>query len=308
MDIKEFTTKRLFDERLLLKEDKIFPKISIITPSYNQAQFLERTIFSVLNQNYPNMEFIIIDGCSTDKSVEIIRRYERYLTFWVSEPDNGQADAINKGLRVAKGDVLVWQNSDDIFLPDTFYKIAKILKSKKDADLIFGNIYLIDSFDRIVNEFRFVPFSLNDLLYLDWNIGSQAAFWSRGIMDRIGMLREDISTCFDYDWFIRLGKSSRSTHFTRDFLGGYRVHEAAKLSTVSYKERWPILVDIYRKNGIQVKDELPFHKQFKSSRFLMAFRRLFYYSIQNDFDYMIRVLVKIIKRNSIYENNVKTFS
>lgn len=305
MDIREFTTKRLFDEKLLLKKDKTFPKISIITPSYNQAQFLERTILSVLNQNYPNMEFIIIDGGSTDKSVEIIKRYERFLTFWISEPDKGQADAINKGLRMAKGDVFAWQNSDDIYLLDTFYKIAKILKHKKDAELIFGNIYLIDSFDQIVNEFRFVPFSVNDLLYLDWNIGSQAAFWSRGIMDRIGMLRADISTCFDYDWFIRLGKSSKYTHFTRDFLGGYRVHEAAKLSTVSNKERWPILVDIYRKNDIQVKESVPFHEQFKVYRLLMGLRRLYYYSIQNDFDYLLRSLVKIIKRSSIYENNAK---
>lgn len=308
VNIMEFVTQRLFDEDMILKKDKTFPRISIITPSYNQVQFLEGTILSILNQNYPNLEFIIIDGGSTDSSIDIIRKYEKYITYWVSEPDKGQSDAINKGFRMMSGDIVAWQNSDDIYLPDTFCKVGKRFNKNKMTDLVFGNIYLIDSYNRILNEMRYVPFSLNDLLYLDWNIGNQAAFWSRRVMDGVGLLREDISTCFDYDWFIRLGKSSMCTHFMRDFLGGYRVHEAAKLSTVSNKERWPILVDIYRKNGVQVKEAIPFHDQFKSYRFLMGLRRLFYYSIQKDFDYMIRSLAKIIKRNSIYEYNAKSFS
>lgn len=304
MDIREFTTRKLYKENLLLKRDKTFPKISIITPSYNQSQFLERTILSVLNQNYPNLEYIIIDGGSKDESLDIIRKYEKYLAYWVSEPDKGQANAINKGLKMASGDIMAWQNSDDIYLPGALHKVAEVLRKNKGVDLLFGNIYLIDSNDMILNEMRFVPFSLNDLLYLDWNIGSQAAFWSRAIMERVGLLREDISTCFDYDWFIRLGVHTGKISFARDFLGGYRVHTEAKLSTISYEKRWPILVDIYRKNNIGVKEDVPFNEQFKLYRILMLLRRFLYYTIQGDFAYVIGTMSKVIKRRGIYKRYV----
>src|SRR4030067_2568795 len=142
MDNKKFITQKHFDDNLLLKKDKTYPKISIVIPSYNQAQFLEKTILSILNQNYPNLEVIIIDGGSKDESIGIIKRYERYLAFWVSEQDNGQAHAINKGFKIASGDIVAWQNSDDIYLPDTFHKVIKVLEKYKDAELIFGNIYL----------------------------------------------------------------------------------------------------------------------------------------------------------------------
>jgi len=104
--IKKFVSKPLFDEKVILNKDPNYPKISIVTPSYNQAEFLERTILSVLNQNYPNLEYIIIDGGSTDGSVEIIKKYEKYLSYWVSEKDNGQADAISKGFQKSSGEIL----------------------------------------------------------------------------------------------------------------------------------------------------------------------------------------------------------
>lgn len=276
------------------------PKISIITPSYNQAQFLERTIISVLNQNYPNMELIVIDGGSTDNSMEIIKKYEKYLTYWISEPDKGQSDAINKGLRIAKGDILAWQNSDDIYLPGAFNKVGEIYKKNTRTDLVFGNIYLIDSNDKINNEMRYVPFSLNDLLYFDWNIGSQAAFWSRRLMDKVGLLRDDISTCFDFDWFIRLGRNAKEIRFIKDFLGAYRIHEDAKLSTVSQEKRWPVLVDIYKNSGVNIRENVPFNEQFRLQRFMMLLRRLFYYTVQCDFDYIFRTAGKVMKRRNIY--------
>ena len=126
-EIKKFISKPLFDEKIILSKDSDYPRISIVSPSLNQAQFLEKTILSVLNQNYPNLEYIIIDGGSKDKSIKIIQKYEQYLTYWVSEKDKGQADAINKGFQRSTGQILAWLNTDDLYLPDTLFKVKNSL-------------------------------------------------------------------------------------------------------------------------------------------------------------------------------------
>jgi len=116
-----------------------FPKISIVTASYNQGQFIEETILSVLNQNYPNLEYILIDGGSTDNSVEIIRKYQQHFTYWVSEKDKGQANAINKGLQLCTGDIFNWLNSDDYLEPGSLHKIAAAFANEQ-VQMVAGKV------------------------------------------------------------------------------------------------------------------------------------------------------------------------
>ena len=149
-EIKELVSKPLFDEKIILNKDPNYPKISIVTPSYNQAQFLERTILSVLNQNYPNLEYIIIDGSSTDESIDIIKRYEKYLNYWVSEKDRGQSHALNKGFYKARGDICGWLNADDLFLPDVFVKVIFAFKLSPNKKIVFGDYLNIDKNDNIL--------------------------------------------------------------------------------------------------------------------------------------------------------------
>ena len=138
---------------------KTYPKITVITPSFNQAEFLERTIKSVLDQNYPNLEYIIMDGGSTDGSVEIIQKYEKYLKFWASEKDNGQSHAINKGLKIATGEWVSWQNSDDIYYPGAFKSAAVAAQTHPEVGLIIGDVNLIDEKDRLIRDMHYVWFS-----------------------------------------------------------------------------------------------------------------------------------------------------
>ena len=207
-----------------------WPRISIITPSFNQAAFLERTILSVLEQDYPNLEYIVIDGGSSDGSVDIIRKYENRLAFWVSEPDQGQAHAINKGLRRATGDWVGWQNSDDVFYPGAFIRVAQAAKKSPRAELIIGDIQLIDEMDKVIRELKYVRPTYESLLAEGMVLTNQASFWRRTLHARIGWLTESLHYGFDYEWFLRvLRETNRAVHVPQ-CLGALRYHDATKTS------------------------------------------------------------------------------
>ena len=290
-EIKEFISGPFFDEEVILNKDPSWPKISIVTPSYNQAQFLERTILSVLNQNYPNLEYIIIDGCSNDGSVEIIKKYEKYLAYWVSEKDNGQADAINKGFKIASGDIIAWQNSDDIYLPNTFFMVIKEFKKNYDSDVVFGNIYLIDENDNILKDMRYVPFNLEHLIYYDWNLSSQAVFWKRELFNKVGYLKNYIVS-FDLDWFICVGKVTKNFRFIREFLGGYRIHSESKFSLVKGDVRHHIFVEIMNKNGIKIDKNKSWEHQYKLKKLKAFLRKFLWYIFQGDIDYIFKGVIR----------------
>ena len=207
----------------------MFPRITIITPSYNQGSFLERTICSVLDQNYPNLEYIIIDGGSTDKSLDIIRKYSDKLSYWVSEPDQGQTEAINKRLMRATGDWVAWQNSDDIYFPGVFNDLAKTTAAHPKADLIIGNMMLIDEFDQPLRDLRYVTPNYNSMLAEGMLVANQAAFWRRDLQDKFGLLDESFDFSFDYEWFLRLTKNTKGIHVPKTW-GALRVHGETKSS------------------------------------------------------------------------------
>jgi len=207
-----------------------FPRITVVTPSFNQAEFLERTILSVLNQGYPNLEYFIVDGGSTDGSIEIIRKYADQLDWWVSEPDNGQSHAINKGLKRATGEWVAWQNSDDVYLPGTFAQLANAANRWAQAKLIVGDMLLIDAQDRPIRDLRYVRPTYASVLAEGMVLANQSAFWRKSLHERIGWLDETLHYSFDYEWFLRVLKDMNCAQHVPLLWGALRYHEATKTS------------------------------------------------------------------------------
>jgi glycosyltransferase involved in cell wall biosynthesis len=187
-----------------------FPRITIVTPSLNQAPFLDQTLRSVLDQGYPNLEYIVIDGGSTDGSVGIIRSYEKRLAYWVSEKDRGQSHAINKGLERATGEIIAYLNSDDYYLPGTLNRVAEFFQTHAEIDLLHGRCRSVDVNGQKVGEFFGSITSYSEILDI-WdvwwarrNFVQPEVFWTRRIAERVGMLREDLHFVMDYDYWARI--------------------------------------------------------------------------------------------------------
>lgn len=248
-EIKEFVSKPIFDEKVILNKDLSWPKISIVTPSYNQDEFLERTILSVLNQNYPNLEYVTIDGGSTDGSLEIIKKYQKYLTYWISEKDDGQADAMNKGFQKSTGEIVGWQNSDDIYLPGAFYEIIQLFKMNPHIDITYGNRLDIDEKDRIIGESRFTPFSVIVYQYDGMSLSTQSTFWKRSLFSKIGMLETKFQLVMDYEFFLRAGLKKAQFKYVPHFFGAVRRYSTTKTSilfrTPALKEELNIIDKTY---------------------------------------------------------------
>jgi glycosyltransferase involved in cell wall biosynthesis len=186
------------------------PRISIVTPSFRQACYLEQTIDAVLSQGYPNLEYIIIDGGSTDGSVEIIKKYEKHLAYWVSEKDRGQTHAINKGLERTTGDIIAYINSDDYYLPGTFERVADAFRREPTLDLVHGRCRYVDVAGNKVGE-QFGSIERFDEIVELWDVWwnrrqfvQPEVFWSRRIMERIGPFREELFFVMDYDYWARI--------------------------------------------------------------------------------------------------------
>ena len=189
---------------------KSWPRITIVTPSYQQASYLEQTIDSILSQRYPNLEYIIIDGGSADGSVEIIKRYEKHLAYWISEKDRGQTHAINKGLERSTGSILAYLNSDDYYLPGALQSVADAFLLDPDFDLVHGRCRVVDESGNKVGE-QFGSIDRFEQIVDLWSVWwgrrqfvQPEVFWSRRIMDRIGHFREELYFVMDFDYWARI--------------------------------------------------------------------------------------------------------
>ncbi len=200
--------------------------VSIITPSYNQAAYLEQTILSVLNQDYPSLEYIVIDGASSDGSAEIIRKHEGRFAYWVSEKDRGQADAINKGFAHANGDIIAWLNSDDYYLQGTVRAAVKAFDENPDVALAYGNMLAVDEHGETINTLTYQPLSFEDLLCFQI-IGQPAVFMRRSALQKTKGVDLDFHFLLDHLLWIQIAKHGKILHIDQTWSAA-RYHAEAK--------------------------------------------------------------------------------
>lgn len=224
------------------QENIAFPKITVITPSFNQGQYLEQTILSVLNQKYPRLEYIIVDGGSSDNSVAIINKYAEHLAYWVSEKDSGQSEAINKGLARATGDIVTWLNSDDYYEPTALHTAARLFNQQADLSVLHGKTMLFGESvkKRIVGlEKDILPFE-----YLSsMKIAQPSSFFSRSAMQLAGPLNPELHYAMDFELVVKAVLLGLKIRRIDDLLSHYRLHMNSKsMDEMKFLPEWSQVV------------------------------------------------------------------
>jgi len=200
--------------------------VSIITPSYNQAPFLEQTIQSVLDQDYPHIEYIVVDGGSTDNSAEIIKTYADRLAYWISERDSGQSEAINKGFARANGEIVAWLNSDDYYMRNTISVVVRCFEQNPDAVMLYGDMLAVDEEGQTINVLKYKQLSLEDLLCFQI-IGQPSVFFRHSALNKTGLLDPSFHFMLDHHLWIRLAEQGRILHIPQVWSAA-RYHPQAK--------------------------------------------------------------------------------
>jgi len=203
------------------------PLVSVVTPSFNQGAFLEETILSVLSQQYPNLEYLVLDGGSSDGSVDVIRRHAERLAYWASEPDGGQADAVNKGFARATGEILGWLNSDDTYEPGAVRAAVETFCAHPEADALYGDCAYVDEAGKPLTVFRGQPFDLAAYLTTEGFIHQPTVFFRRRVLEQIGFLDPAFHLCLDYEYWLRIGLACR-WHYVPRTMARFRLHPLGK--------------------------------------------------------------------------------
>jgi glycosyltransferase involved in cell wall biosynthesis len=212
------------------------PKVSIITPSYNQGQFIEETILSVLNQSYKNIEYILVDGGSTDDTMKVVEKYRGRIDIVIHEKDKGQSDAINKGFKLATGELVGWINSDDILYTDCVEKIVDMYRRNNDGSIYYSSkIHWIDEHGELIEERERKIINREDLLNNDYDVIQQGSFYKTEVVKKVGFLNETLNFCMDLDLWLKLLNFGKIYSFDEKALAGFRMWEGTKTTTGEIK-------------------------------------------------------------------------
>ncbi len=221
------------ERRSDLEED--WPRLTVIMPSYNQGNFIEESIRSVLLQAYPNLEFIIMDGGSTDNTVKIIKKYEKWITYWESKEDRGQSHAINKGFAMSTGEYVAWLNSDDLYCMGALVAIAKAIKRNPLSGMIYGAGYKIDYNSKVIVGIPFRPYN-KKLLSTRFYLLQQSSFIKRAVLGQDKMVKEQLHFTMDWELSIRVSRRAPVTAIESE-IGMFRIHDVCKTQTGKWVRR-----------------------------------------------------------------------
>jgi glycosyltransferase involved in cell wall biosynthesis len=258
-------------------------KISVIVPSFNQGKFIERSLLSIIKQTYKNFEIILVDGGSTDETIDIIRRYSNNLVYWVSEIDRGQSHALNKALQRCSGDFVCWLNTDDIFLPHAFEEATDAFFKNPEARVIFADWAEINEKDEIIDTYYAFDYNMNQLIYEGFMMNAQSMFWKRDIDLYFD---ERLHRTMDYDFMIRLGLKVPAKEIVRvESLWGYfRRHSGQK--TLSLDEKVVKELNLIHH---QVDKNFRWQALF---RLYFRFRRMYWYMKRGGLPHTLRRLFR----------------
>ncbi len=223
------------------------PLVSIVTPSYNQARYLGATIQSVLEQDYPRIEYIVMDGGSTDGSVEVIQRFADRIAYWISEPDSGQTDAINKGFARAQGEILAWLNSDDLYRPGAISEAVTFMQQHPEVGLVYGDTDYIDETGQVIGWFPAAETDYKRLRRGYVHIPQQAAFFRKSVWRTVGPLDPTFYFAMDYDLWVRIASVAPIRYHPRTW-AAFRLHGDAK-SLAAADRCWPEMIRVHRRFG-----------------------------------------------------------
>jgi glycosyltransferase involved in cell wall biosynthesis len=296
--------------------NQTYPKISIVTPSYNQGKYIEQTILSVINQNYPNLEYIIIDGGSTDETVDIIKKYEQHITYWVSEKDNGQSHAINKGIEKCTGEIFNWLNSDDWYEPDVLFIVANEFINDTSLEFVSGfENHVYENGETLLYNGTYLNKTIEETIET-CEVAQPSTFFKLDSIKTIGGVSNDLHYVMDGHIWIRLLLLRGFNHFKKidKTLVNFRYHESSKSVSVRLGNNFLIertgiitslqteinlpdyIIDFYKKNIYKTPQVIDFNSEWIFNKKILTCRRLKIYFIK-----------KYINKQFIYHNKQKAF-